>query len=132
MYVTFFQCFILEVYLALAISEVGSKSRYDWPQFSIFQYFHFIILRNGELWLGKSALVCWLSVFFILVVLINLKKDNNICLVILMKLSLRFRVSKIYKFLLVQVEFNEINSLVLKSSRTDNKFIHVGDLRYMI
>ena len=37
----FSQSFILEVHLALAVAEARSKDRYDWPQFSIFQYSHF-------------------------------------------------------------------------------------------
>ena len=54
--------------------------------------------------------------------LMDLKKDKKIyVLILVMKLSLRFWILKIFKFLLVQFEFNEINRLVLKPRRTDKK-----------
>ena len=96
LYMTVFPVFILKVYLALAVAEAGSKDRCDQSQLSIFSIFTFIILINGKLWLGKSVLVCWLFMFFILVVLRDLKEDKNICMRILIKLSLRFRISKIF------------------------------------
>ena len=62
--------------------------------------------------------------------LLDFNKDKKIyVLILIMKLSLRFWISKVFKFLLVQFEFNEINRLVLKPSRADKKkFKYVGDL----
>ena len=123
----FSQSFILEVYLALPVAEARSKDRYDWPQFSIFQYSHFHYIEKWRAVAGKICSTFWLFVFFILVVLIDLKTDKKICMLILIvKLSLRFWILNIFKFLLVQFEFNEIKRLVLKPSRTDKKFKHVG------
>ena len=42
----FFKFFILEIYSALTIAEVGSKDNCDRPQFSIFQYFHFYCIEK--------------------------------------------------------------------------------------
>ena len=67
-----------------------------------------------------------LLVICVLVTLTDLNKDKKFYVpILIMELSLRFWISKVFKFLLVLFEFNEISRLVLKPSRTDKIYIYV-------
>lgn len=80
--------------LVLVITEApGTRIDMTGHSSPFFSNITFIILRNGELWLGESIVVCQSFIFFILVMLMDFS-DTNICLHIIMKLFLRFQILK--------------------------------------
>ena len=95
-----------------------------------------IIIYNArwrEKYLSKISLIrhTWLFVFFILIVLMNLQNNENICVLIFMKLSLRFWILKIFKFCWCNLNLMKSTGLCWNQAEL-TKIIHVGDLGYMI